>query len=184
MFYLLKAVPLHSSSYNWLSCTLGPFTKSISCTMLRCAVHLTSDMKNNLPSLTESHLLHQATQRERGSEGGSGEEAETPAPGVAVDVALQRLPERRRACQALHEGRTHCANGKGWKLGGRWTLYGRNENWHFLPDSLSLCAGWSLWAPGPGEGCGGAAETLPPASQTVSSYICSSFGGNRKRTIV
>lgn len=53
----------------------------------------------------KSHLLHQALQSERGWEGGSGEETQSPAPGVTVDGSVQRFPEGGRTCQTLHEGR-------------------------------------------------------------------------------
>lgn len=53
------------------------------------------------------------------------------------------------------------------KLGNR-RHEARSENWCFLPDSVQLRAGWPFWAPGPGKGCEGAAETLHAASPTVS----------------
>lgn len=76
--------------------------------LARCILHLISANLSlhlcyglNL----KSHLLHQALQSERGWEGGSGEETQSPAPGVTVDGSLQRFPEGGRTCQTLHEGR-------------------------------------------------------------------------------
>lgn len=119
----------------------------------------------------KSHLLHQALQSERGWEGGSGEETQSPAPGVTVDGSLQRFPEGGRTCQTLHEGRKYNVPGKRRKLGVNLISNGRNENGHFLPDFVSLRAGWPLCAPSPGEGREGAADTVPAASQTVSDHI-------------
>lgn len=64
-------------------------------------------------ALTECHLLHQTVRSERGKEGGSGEEAKGPAPGVTLDGSLQRFPEGGRACQAVREGRKYNVPCKG-----------------------------------------------------------------------
>lgn len=88
-----------------------------------------------LKALTKPHLLHQAIQGERGQEGGSGEESEGLAPGVTVGRPLQRLPERGRARQVVHEGR------RGWQPGARETSRERGEaalKWElmFPPQTL------------------------------------------------
>lgn len=54
-----------------------------------CDIH--KDISHSIcaEALTNSHLLHQAIQREGGEEGGSGEETKSAAPGDTVDVTLQ-----------------------------------------------------------------------------------------------
>lgn len=112
------------------------------------------------------HLLYQALQGEGGWEGGPGEETQGPVPGVAMDGAVQRLPAWRRARQALHEGKRLGVAPK--KFGKTERRDAQSENGCFLPDSVQLRAGWPLWAPGPGKGCEGAAESVHAASPTVS----------------
>lgn len=87
-----------------------------SCFILYCILCQQISITICAKALTESHLLHQAKQSERGQEGGSGEETESPAPGVTVDGSLQRFPEGRRACQTVHEG-------------GKKMFYGKGGNW-------------------------------------------------------
>lgn len=180
LLYWVKAASFHSAVFIQRSLS-PPVLKSTSHThtmslfMLHCVppafdINKWISLSVCAEALTESHLLHQATQRERGQEGGPGEETKSAAPGVTVDGPLQGLPEGWRARQAVHEGRKYNVLGKGWKLGMR-----RNENWYFLPDFVSLRVGWSLWAPVAGDGCEGAAETLPAASQTVSDHMIAYF---------
>lgn len=110
------------------------------------------------------HLLHQAPQSQRGRAGASGEEAQSPAPGVTVDGAVPRFPEGGRARQSVHEGKSRTRREPNGKK--------RSENlmeaMFPFADLVRLRAGRPLRSPGPGEGSEGAAETQPAASQTVS----------------